>query len=639
MRLVFTLAFVCSITLLSAQIPALEWVKGLESSFEKRVTDGDLDDLNNIYLKGFYKSRLDFDPGPDSLNLTTQGIGDGYALSLDSNGDFKWVRSLSSENENDLSEIVIHDARAYATGADFSLKPLQTKYILEGSDTILQYFNSGKAIEVNQEGAIFLMDEFYHALDIEQADDTITLHPIGNGDSFIAKLSPTGKLIWIKQIGGTGFVSGISLQIDKEGNILMAGQFSDAIDLDSSHPGYELIADSQWNSFIVKLNADGEPLWYKLIGGTGISRLNVIRFDDENGIIIGGNFNNTVHFKDPFHPSIHNSAGEDDIFLARLDNDGNYDWVKTLGGPASQYVEDIAINTSGRIYLMGDFYGEVDFDPGTNVELVSSNGFTDIFIQEYSLKGNYRRTHHIAGPDFEYGTKLLLDNDDHMIVLGQYGKSVDFDLSTSTSSYSSYGLSDIFIAKYALCHAKDTSIEMTGCDSIAVNEEIYHASGDYVQHLETVSGCDSNLHLMLTIHHPAYSQISVDICPGDEFEGYTTSGEYEDTFLSAEGCDSVRTLYLHVLPVNDPACITSSTTVSESKEFLLYPNPTSGEVSIENLDPGFAKFQVLSMEGKVVNEFSLQNSKVMDLSGLPAGIWLLKFSNQNEVLTRRLLKW
>jgi hypothetical protein len=98
------------------------------------------------------------------------------------------------------------------------------------------------------------------------------------------------------------------------------------------HPGYELTNEGQANSFLIKFNSNGDLLWYKQIGGPGMSRITAMRFDDHNGIVIGGTFDTTAFFYDLIHPFALNSAGKEDVFLAHLDSNGNYDWVERVGG-------------------------------------------------------------------------------------------------------------------------------------------------------------------------------------------------------------------------------------------------------------------------------------------------------------------
>jgi gliding motility-associated-like protein len=71
-------------------------------------------------------------------------------------------------------------------------------------------------------------------------------------------------------------------------------------------------------------------------------------------------------------------------------------------------------------------------------------------------------------------------------------------------------------------------------------------SGKYFQSFPRPGGCDSNVVLMLNVGPKSSTVIDQTICEGDNFAGYTASGTYVDTYLAANGCDSVRTLNLTV---------------------------------------------------------------------------------------------
>jgi gliding motility-associated-like protein len=76
------------------------------------------------------------------------------------------------------------------------------------------------------------------------------------------------------------------------------------------------------------------------------------------------------------------------------------------------------------------------------------------------------------------------------------------------------------------------------------------SSGTYTDTFVTASGCDSVRTLLLTVKPNAGTTISQSICQGQSFEGYSAAGTYKDTFPASNGCDSIRTLLLTVL--NNP---------------------------------------------------------------------------------------
>lgn len=74
--------------------------------------------------------------------------------------------------------------------------------------------------------------------------------------------------------------------------------------------------------------------------------------------------------------------------------------------------------------------------------------------------------------------------------------------------------------------------------------------------------------------------------------------------------------------------------VSENGKSLFYPNPTSGEVNTEKT---VASLQVLSMDNRLLKTYSNVNS--IDISDLPAGVYLLKGTYENkEAFEQKIVK-
>ena len=111
---------------------------------------------------------------------------------------------------------------------------------------------------------------------------------------------------------------------------------------------------------------------------------------------------------------------------------------------------------------------------------------------------------------------------------------------------------------YLMKNIEDTTVQMTICfgDSIVVGGSVYVASGTYLDTLINIDGCDSaEVNLELTVN-PVYDFVTVDtICDGDiyPFQGtdYTVSGLYIINYSTALGCDSTYTLDLFVKPTAD----------------------------------------------------------------------------------------
>lgn len=79
----------------------------------------------------------------------------------------------------------------------------------------------------------------------------------------------------------------------------------------------------------------------------------------------------------------------------------------------------------------------------------------------------------------------------------------------------------------------------------------YSATGTYSNTYVAANGCDSVRTLNLTVRPQNTTTVSLAICAGTTYLGHSTSGTYTNTYTGANGCDSIRTLNLTVRPANN----------------------------------------------------------------------------------------
>lgn len=95
-----------------------------------------------------------------------------------------------------------------------------------------------------------------------------------------------------------------------------------------------------------------------------------------------------------------------------------------------------------------------------------------------------------------------------------------------------------------------TEYSITACQSYTWNGIEYSESGDYEQTFESIHGCDSIVTLHLTIADKYLIDIEETACDSYTWneQTLTASGDYEQTFVSTIGCDSIVTLHLTIHP-------------------------------------------------------------------------------------------
>jgi hypothetical protein len=139
---------------------------------------------------------------------------------------------------------------------------------------------------------------------------------------------------WTIGIGGIGTDAvGVSNITSAGGDIYTTGYFSATVDFNPSIGVFNLNSVGNEDIFITKLDASGNFLWAKSIGGPFDDRVRCIATDNSGNIYITGDFlSPTVDFDPGAGVFNLNSIGAYDIFIVKLDSSGNFLWAKTIGG-------------------------------------------------------------------------------------------------------------------------------------------------------------------------------------------------------------------------------------------------------------------------------------------------------------------
>jgi hypothetical protein len=134
--------------------------------------------------------------------------------------------------------------------------------------------------------------------------------------------------------------------------------------------------------FVSKLDKDGNFVWARAMGGSGDDIGRDIALDFDRNVYTTGRFQNTADF-DPGLGGIFDlmSAGNDDIFVSKLDSSGGFVWAKAMGGSDNDLGFGIALG-AGSVHTTGRFQGTADFDPGPGIFNLMSTGGDDIFVHK-----------------------------------------------------------------------------------------------------------------------------------------------------------------------------------------------------------------------------------------------------------------
>lgn len=176
----------------------------------------------------------------------------------------------------------------------------------------------------------------------------------GDLDYWIWKMNEKGDLDWQKSFGGSGVDLLQSIRLTSDGGYILAGTSDSKKGLDKKED-----AKGQEDFWIIKLDAKGNELWQKTIGGTGQEKLHSIIQTTDGGYLIGGSSssyksrNSSDGTTDLFGKS-ENTRGNLDYWVVKLKEDGTIEWQKTIGGKYFDELKSVVVLSNGN-YLLGGY--------------------------------------------------------------------------------------------------------------------------------------------------------------------------------------------------------------------------------------------------------------------------------------------
>lgn len=235
---------------------------------------------------------------------------------------------------------------------------------------------------------------------------------------------------WLKKVDKNGsplwsFVSDASPQpsigafnsviVQRNGNIVAAGYGDDYI--------------SAPKVLISKFSSNGTQLWYKTFGGsTGVTKGFSIQETSDNGYIVAGM--TTANDGDV---SGNHNPGTSDVWLLKLDNNGNLQWKKCYGGSGNDSAYAV-IQTPDNDFLVAGSSASADGD------LTANSGMSDGWIFKVDNTGNLLWQKSIGGADLDQFKAIVYNSDTSFTLTG-------FSRSSTSTVNGNNGNKDLWLIK------------------------------------------------------------------------------------------------------------------------------------------------------------------------------------------------
>jgi hypothetical protein len=238
----------------------------------------------------------------------------------------------------------------------------------------------------------------------------------------------------LERFGENGWQVAMDIARGPDGSLVLVGNFDGALDFGGN--GGVLVNSGADDVFIVKFNSCGAPLWRKSLGDAQSQSVQRVAVDAQNNVLVIGQFRGAIDFGG----GALSSGGGEDIFLAKLDSNGNHLWSQHFGDANDQFGRGVTTDVDGNVFIAGSIWGSADFGGGW----VASAGWEDIFLAKFDSNGSYLWARRFGDQETQEAWDLASDSTGNVVLTGYALGDLDFGNGLLTAG----GMPDAVVAKF-----------------------------------------------------------------------------------------------------------------------------------------------------------------------------------------------
>lgn len=502
------------------------------------------------------------------------------------------------------------------------------------------------AVKNDNSGNIYLALYFKDPVNL---DDTVFTSN-GGMDILLIKFNNNRDIVWIRHYGGEGDDACDGIDIDEDGYLYFIGRyFSSSIDI-GGHllNGHEI---GTCDILIAKLTSDGDVIWAKGFGGADSEVARTICCAGGSVFIAGSYFSDPIVFDD----EILLNAGNQDIFICRIDHSGTVVSARSFGGSGTEYINDLTWH-NGFIYTIGNLNTEpVSFD---GIEL-NSKGFDDIFITKHNEDVDCLWAKSAGGEDWDHGNSLTVDNLENIYAVGEFSSDIcNFESISLVNTNPVTNSQDLFVAKYN----NEGQVKWAKSFGSPVGDYNYQVAGNHENNIYVCGTYSSGFIFdTLVLGPPGGGHIfkfSMDTIQWIKPTSWASSagmsvnglgeiiigGVYIHSFLdfggislANQGSSDVFIAELTDTPYYSE--IFEPVKTNDDNGILVYPNPFHDQLTIK-CKSEIDEVKIFSIDGRIIYR-SVNNpcpQLPINLSCLKNGIYFLAITIKNSIFSEKIIK-
>lgn len=412
----------------------LEWAKsfgGINNQIAQKIQ---CDDDGHIYIMGKFNTSISI----DNISIESQGSFDMYIAKFSPSGELIWLNTYGGPNSESLEAMVIRAQQIYLVG------------------------------------------RFYNYTIIE--NDTI--YSVDGTDVFLSKLNLDGEVIETLSFGGESVDNVSSVDVDIYGNIFLAGDFYQNIQI-----GEETFeAGDLLGLYMAKFNNNFDLQWAYQFVGSDLKPGLLLAVDNIGNISLLGNFSDDLHFGNLV---LQTADFDEDIFMAHFSTDGEFNWAQRFYSNSMESPIALCVDRYGDSYLTGQYLDHIHFGDQT-LQYNLCCGDPEIFFVKVNNQGGILHAEQLTG-ERSHIKSMDVPEVNQVILAGQFSEEFNIGeiILHSPTSY------NVFIAYYKddtwLSQNRITNSEITIHDQVFIhsltlkdisensNILVYNAQGQMIE--------------------------------------------------------------------------------------------------------------------------------------------------------------
>jgi hypothetical protein len=452
--------------------------------------------------------------------------------------------------------------------------------------------------------------------------------PVDSG-TFIAKFSPSGTVLWVKNYPGLS-----KMKFDRNGFLNITGTFIGSFTIDS----HTAISNGGSDIYFMKLNSTGIVTSLKTFGSIGDDSGNALAIDLDNDIYLTGKFSNTISFDGTL---LIDSLGYGSFYIVSLDNFYNVKWAKrgnwnhysgysiTTDNHKNAYVWGKSIDTC--YYCNGgDFTARYDLNGNRNY--LSSYPYSNCFyniIETNDHENIYKlgacaSTHSDDPSLYKYDSSMNLSWNQYLGDGYHFGLGAGLPFDPDNNIYLGGNIGSWAVHDSVMIDSTWLIIQGNNAALVAKMD----SAGNFLWFLSAYGAQDESIRA-----------ISTDINRNIYVYGmyYNYPGPDTVTFGSHTLIGNAGTTKYFLAKINQSFTTTNQDIVKSENQIMIYPNPSVGQFTLQlnnemqkNIQYGDMIF-VFDPLGNCVlrQQFSNSSSQIIDISKMAKGIYFVEVETGN----------